>query len=78
MKNLRYSLIILGLTALSLNSCKVLETDVVIDPNFPSVGSVQTNATKAQLDALAIGQIATARDGLATYLQVVGTLGKER
>jgi starch-binding outer membrane protein, SusD/RagB family len=77
MKNLRYSLIIAGLTAISLNSCKVLETDVVVDPNFPSVGSVQTNATKAQLDALAIGQIAAARDGLATYLQVVGTLGKE-
>jgi hypothetical protein len=77
MKNLKYSLLIAGLTAVSLNSCNVLKTDIVNDPNFPSVGSVQTNATKAQLDALAIGQIASARDGLATYLQVVGTLGKE-
>ncbi len=77
MKNLRYTFIIAGLTAMSLNSCNVLKTDIVEDPNFPSVGSVQNNATKAQLDALAIGQIATARDGLATYLQVVGTLGKE-
>lgn len=77
MKNLRYTFIIAGLTAMSLNSCNVLKTDIVDDPNFPSVGSVQNNATKAQLDALAIGQIATARDGLATYLQVVGTLGKE-
>lgn len=77
MKNIKYSFLFAGLATLSLNSCKVLDTEVVIDPNFPSVGSVQTNATKAQLDALAIGQIAAARDGLATYLQVVGTLGKE-
>ena len=77
MNKLKYTFIVGGLMAIGLNSCNVLKTDIVNDPNFPSVGSVQTNATKAQLDALAIGQVATARDGLATYLQVVGTLGKE-
>lgn len=60
-----------------ISSCSILETKEVIDPNSPSVGSVLNNASKAQLDALAIGQIARARDGLATYNQVMGTLGKE-
>jgi starch-binding outer membrane protein, SusD/RagB family len=61
----------------SLSACNVLTTETVIDPNFPSVGAVTSNASKAQLDALAIGQVAVARDGLATYLRVVGTVGKE-
>jgi hypothetical protein len=60
-----------------VSSCSVLETTEVIDPNSPSLASVQNNASKAQLDALAVGQVARARDGLATYLQVIGTLGKE-
>lgn len=53
------------------------ELEEVKDPNFPSVGAVTSNASKAQLNALAIGQIAAARNGLATYLQVTGTIGKE-
>jgi hypothetical protein len=61
----------------SFTACNPLKTEEVIDPNFPSVGAVSNNASKAQLDALAIGQISSARDGLATYLQVTGTLGKE-
>jgi starch-binding outer membrane protein, SusD/RagB family len=59
---------------LSLNSCKL---DPVLDPNFPSVGSVELNASKAQMDALIIGQYAAARNGLATYTQVTGVVGKE-
>jgi hypothetical protein len=51
--------------------------DPVADPNFPSVNEVEQNATKAQLDGLIIGQFSVARNGLATYTQVVGTLGKE-
>lgn len=60
-----------------LAACNPLQTEEVIDPNFPSVGAVSENATKAQLDALSIGQISIARDGIATYLWVVGTVGKE-
>ncbi len=71
------NLVLTGLLVCSLSACGLLKTDVVVDPNFPSVGAVTSNASKAQLDALAIGQIATARDGLATYLRVVGTVGKE-
>ncbi|HEY0739896.1 MAG TPA: RagB/SusD family nutrient uptake outer membrane protein [Chryseosolibacter sp.] len=59
---------------LMLSSCSL---DPVVDPNFASVGAVSKNASKAQLDGLVTGQIAAARNGLATYHQVVGTLGKE-
>lgn len=76
MKKITY-LSIVAMLMVSLNSCDVLKTKEVVDPNFPSVDAVLTNASKGQLDALAIGQISIARDGLATYLQVVGTIGKE-
>lgn len=62
------------MSVLTLNSC---ELETVNDPNFPSVGGVSENATKAQLDALSIGQFSLARNGLATYTQVVGVVGKE-
>ncbi|ADB37749.1 RagB/SusD family nutrient uptake outer membrane protein [Spirosoma linguale] len=76
MKFIRYSLVTAA-ALLGLNACNPLKTDLVIDPNFPSVGSVTNNATKGQLDALAVGQFSLARNGLSSYLQVVGTIGKE-
>lgn len=76
MKFIRYSLLATS-ALLSLNACNPLKTELVPDPNFASVGSVQTNATKGQLDALAIGQISLARNGMGTYIPVVGTIGKE-
>lgn len=57
-----------------LHACSL---EAVQDPNFPSVGSVTSNATKSQLNSMAVGQFSVARNGLATYLQVVGTIGKE-
>mgnify|MGYP002777653301 CR=1 FL=1 len=71
------SILLTGLMLGAFTACNPLQTEEVVDPNFPSVGAVTNNASKAQLDALAIGQVAAARLGLATYLQVVGTLGKE-
>lgn len=68
---------LVSLLVCGLSACGVLTTEVVIDPNFPSVGAVTSNASKAQLDALAVGQVATARSGLDIYLRVVGTVGKE-
>ncbi|MCX6216011.1 RagB/SusD family nutrient uptake outer membrane protein [Spirosoma sp.] len=76
MKFIRYSLL-MAVALVGLNACNPLKTDLVIDPNFPSVGSVTNNATKGQLDALAVGQFSLARNGLSSYLQVVGTIGKE-
>ena len=73
----RTSVLLVSLLTGSFMACNPLKTEEVIDPNFPSVGAVTNNASKAQLDALAIGQVAVARNGLALYLQVVGTLGKE-
>lgn len=73
----RTSVLLVSLLTGSFIACNPLKTEEVIDPNFPSVGAVTNNASKAQLDALAIGQVAVARNGLAIYLQVVGTLGKE-
>jgi starch-binding outer membrane protein, SusD/RagB family len=70
-------LLLAALLTGSLTACDALKTEEVIDPNFPSVGAVTNNASKAQLDALSIGQFSIARNGLATYTQVVGTLGKE-
>lgn len=69
-------LIIAGvaLSVVTMNSCKL---EPVLDPNFPSVDAVSTNASKAQLDALVIGQFSLARNGLASYTQVAGVVGKE-
>ncbi len=53
------------------------ELEEVKDPNFPGIGEVTLNASKVQLNSLASGQLAAARNGLATYLQVTGTIGKE-
>jgi starch-binding outer membrane protein, SusD/RagB family len=64
----------IAMSMLTLNSC---ELENVLDPNFPGVETVTTNASKAQLDALAIGQYSLARNGLATYTQVAGVVGKE-
>ncbi|GAB3640046.1 RagB/SusD family nutrient uptake outer membrane protein [Spirosoma arcticum] len=66
------SLLVGGFTA-----CNPLQTEEVIDPNFPSVGAVTNNASKSQLDALSIGQFSLIRDGIQTYLWVTGTVGKE-
>ncbi|MCY7357685.1 MAG: RagB/SusD family nutrient uptake outer membrane protein [Rudanella sp.] len=71
------SILLTSLLAGSFSACNPLRTEQVIDPNFPSVGAVTNNASKAQLDALSIGQFSIARSGLATYLQVSGTIGKE-
>lgn len=62
------------LMVIIINACSL---EPVLDPNFASVGAVQNNASKSQLNSMAVGQISMARNGLATYLQVTGTIGKE-
>lgn len=67
--------VLTGLMALfTLYACSLT---AVPDPNFLSVGSVASNASKIQLNNLVNGQVATARNGLSIYLQVTGTIGKE-
>ena len=65
---------------LGASSCSLTEVDPVTDPNLASIESVLTNATQAQLNALAVGVEASLRLGHAnnsSYNQVVGTLGRE-
>jgi starch-binding outer membrane protein, SusD/RagB family len=75
MKNTIKKYLFVACFFMALSACSKLEP--IVDPNNPSVGSVLTNASKSQLDNLAVGQVSLARNGLATYLLVVGTLGKE-
>lgn len=74
MKNILNKILLSTSLTIALCACSL---DPVIDPNFASVDAVAKNASKGQLNGLAIGQIAAARNSLATYHQVVGTLGKE-
>ena len=73
MKNYRLKIAAM-LMIVFVSACSL---EPVIDPNFASVNGVQINASKSQLNAMTIGQISLARNGLATYTLVVGTLGKE-
>lgn len=59
---------------LAVSACSL---DPVLDPNFASVNTVLSNASKSQLNSMVAGQISMARNSLATYLQVTGTIGKE-
>lgn len=75
-------ILLTGLLVGSFTACNPLRTEEVIDPNFPSVGAVSNNASKAQLDALSIGEFSSLRsgnvvNGYGTYLLIVGTIGKE-
>lgn len=71
------SILLASLLTGSFLSCNPLKTEEVIDPNFPSVGAVTNNASKAQLDALSVGQFSLSRNEWSTYILVVGTIGKE-
>ena len=65
---------------LSTSSCNLFETEAVTDPNNPSIESVITNATQAQINALAIGLEASLRLGHTSNApnnQIVGTFGRE-
>jgi hypothetical protein len=65
---------------LGASGCSLTTIDEVTDPNNASIESVLTNASLAQLNALAVGVEASLRLGHAnnsSYNQVVGTLGRE-
>ncbi len=74
MNNSTIKMAALLLAVFAIHACKLEE---VKDPNFPSIGAVTENASKAQLNDLAVGQVALARNGVDSYLQITGTLGKE-
>lgn len=64
----------------SLSGCSYFEINKLEDPNFPTLVSVSSNATKQQLDFLASGtfsELRTNGDGIVWYHQLTGIIGRE-
>lgn len=64
----------------SLSGCSYFEINKLEDPNFPTLASVSSNATKQQLDFLASGTFSEMRtngDGIVWYHQLTGIIGRE-
>lgn len=64
----------------SLSGCSYFEINKLEDPNFPTLASVSSNATKQQLDFLASGTFSELRtnvDGIVWYHQLTGIIGRE-
>lgn len=79
--NSRAALLAVALAGLAAApGCQVVDIDPVTDPNNPSLESVITNASQAQLNALAVGVEASLRLGHvnnAPNNTIAGTLGRE-
>lgn len=70
----------MGGVVASLSGCSFFEVEKLEDPNFPTLASVLTNATKQQLDFLANGTFSDMRtnvDGIVWYHQITGIIGRE-
>lgn len=63
---------VLGITA-----CNPLQLDEVLDPNNPSLASVETNATKEQVQFLLTGLEASHRSYVTNISQAWNTFGRE-
>src|SRR4028119_1816913 len=76
---MRISYIFLLFAISSLSACKkqFYDEEKVIDPNGASVESVLTNATKGQINQLAVGVQSTLRTGVTSYYRESGTIGRE-
>jgi hypothetical protein len=75
MKNILKAVLIpavLGFTA-----CNPLQLDEVLDPNNPSLASVETNATKEQVQFLLTGLEASHRSYVTNISQAWNTFGRE-
>lgn len=75
MKNILKAVLIpavLGFTA-----CNPLQLDEVLDPNNPSLASVETNATKEQVQFLLTGLEASHRSYVVNISQAWNTFGRE-
>ena len=76
MKN-KFLLTIAAVAALSLGSCSFFEVEDVPDLNNPTVESVLTNATKVQVNQLAIGVQESLRNGQYSASWSGGSIGRE-
>ena len=64
----------LAVTGLLLTSCEI---DEQFDPNNPSIDSVLTDASLAELNLLANGVEGGIRNGFGTYVTATGTIARE-
>jgi starch-binding outer membrane protein, SusD/RagB family len=73
------NILLVGALALSSVSCKkeFYDEDVIIDPNSSSAASVLTNATRAQVNQLAIGLQSTVRNGITSFIREASAVGRE-
>lgn len=62
---------------LGLAACNPLQLDEVLDPNNPSLASVETNATKEQVQFLLTGLEASHRNYVVNISQAWNTFGRE-
>lgn len=69
--------ILLAALAFSLPSCSYFEVEDTIDPNNPAIESIQSNASRIQINQLGIGIQSTMRNGLSSYVRVSGSIGRE-
>jgi starch-binding outer membrane protein, SusD/RagB family len=60
-----------------VSSCSFFEVDETIDPNAPPEAAFVSNATRLQIDQLAIGVFGAMRGGFADYYRITGSLGRE-
>lgn len=74
-KNTRFLLALFSMVvALSFTSCDLDDLD---DPNSPSAGAIEANATLAEIQNVVDGTVAAMRNSLPTYFDAVGPVGRE-
>jgi starch-binding outer membrane protein, SusD/RagB family len=74
-KNMRFLLALFSMVvALSFTSCDLDDLD---DPNNPSAGAIEANATLAEIQNVVDGTVAAMRNNLPTYFDAVGPIGRE-
>jgi starch-binding outer membrane protein, SusD/RagB family len=76
MKN-KFLLFIAAVAALGLGSCGLFEVEDVQDLNNPTVESVLTDASRAQVNQLAVGVQESARNGYFSSSWCGGSVGRE-
>lgn len=77
MKIRHKSVVFASALLLSVTSCQFFEVEKVDDPNNPTVESVLNNASAAQIAQLGVGIQAVMRNGVATFYQISGAIGRE-
>ena len=77
MKNIFKKISIVGTIALAALATSSCTFDEVVDPNAPSLGGVQQNATLGQLNELVVGIESTMRNGLGIETTASGTMARE-